>query len=322
MAAAAALAELNQALVWIGFGDQGNRDTICQEAGLLSFEDFVGLTEKDIRDMAEEFSKRTVAQGRISFGLRHIKLLLGVMNWVQDQDRCYRMVSINDVEDADEFRGILDVAIQRAALQKVEDNQVETISKAADPGKFKDEHKWPDWEPAFINYLSTIPGSYHMPLSYMVRENEDPAHDRDFEEDFQVEMIACAPLHRAHFRADAQHVHQLLKNYLVPETAEQWIKGLEVYGDGRRNMMALREHYSREGNASCRIATAERMRESLHYKSEHSLAFSVFLDRMQRMFNIYKEEQEEFSENAKIHELLKQVQHPQLQDRIINRVFD
>ena len=39
MAAAAALAELNQALVWIGFGDQRNRDTICEEAGFLSFED-------------------------------------------------------------------------------------------------------------------------------------------------------------------------------------------------------------------------------------------------------------------------------------------
>ena len=168
MAAAAALAELNQALIWIGFGDQGNRDTICKEAGFLSFEDFVGLTEKDIRDMAEEFSKRTVAQGRISFGRRHIKLLLGVMHWVQDQDRCYRMASIDSVQDTDEFWGILDVAIQRAALQKVEDNQVVTISKAADPRKFKDERKWPNWEPAFINYLSTIPGLYHVSLSYVV----------------------------------------------------------------------------------------------------------------------------------------------------------
>ena len=97
MAAAAALAELNQALVSISFSDQGNRDTICQEAGLLSFEDFVGSTEKDIWDMAEEFSKRTVAQGRISFELRRIKLLLGVMHWVQDQDKCYRMASINDI---------------------------------------------------------------------------------------------------------------------------------------------------------------------------------------------------------------------------------
>ena len=118
--------------------------------------------------MAEEFSKCTVAQGRISFGFCHIKLLLGVMHWVQDQDRCYRMASIDSIQDADEFQGILDVAIQRAAIQKVEDDQVETISKVADPGKFKDECKWPDWEPAFINYLSTIPGSYHMPLSYVV----------------------------------------------------------------------------------------------------------------------------------------------------------
>ena len=103
MAAGAALAELNQALVWISFGDQGNRDTICQEAGLLSFEDFVGLTEKDIRDMAGEFSKRTAVHGRISFGLRRIKLLLGVMHWVQDKDRCYRMASIDGIQDADEF---------------------------------------------------------------------------------------------------------------------------------------------------------------------------------------------------------------------------
>ena len=96
------------------------------------------------------------------------------------------------------------MAIQRAALRKVEDDQVKTISKAADPGKFEDKRKWPDWEPAFINYHSIIPGSYHMPLSYVVQENEDPAHDCDLWEDFQPEMIACAPLHGAHFRADAR----------------------------------------------------------------------------------------------------------------------
>ena len=81
-------------------------------------------------------------------------------------------------------------------------------------------------------------------------------------------------------------------------------------------MFALREHYSGEGNASRHIATAERMREGLHYKNERSLAFSIFLDRMQKMFNIYEEEGEEFTENAKLHELFKWVQHPQLQDTV------
>ena len=163
MAAAAALAEVHQALQWIRFGIQAHRDSICEEAGFELLEDFVGLSEKDIREMAGGYEKRIQAQGRIPFGLRRIKLLFGVMHWVQDQDRCYRNASTGNIADANEFREIIDISIQRAALRKVEDDQVDTISKAADPGKFKDERKWPDWEPAFVNYLSTIPGSYHVP---------------------------------------------------------------------------------------------------------------------------------------------------------------
>ena len=170
MAAAAALAKVHQVLQWIGFGNQVHRDSICEEAGFESLEDFVRLSEKDIREMADGYKKCTQAQGCIPFGLQRIKLLIGVMHWVQDQDRCYRSASTGDIADANEFREIIDISIQHATLRKVEDDQVDTISKAADPGKFKDERKWPDWEPSFVNYLSTIPGSYHVPLSYVVRE--------------------------------------------------------------------------------------------------------------------------------------------------------
>ena len=316
MAAVAALAEVHQALQWIGFGNQVHHDSICEEAGFESLEDFVGLSEKDIREMADGYEKRTQAQGRIPFGLRCFMLLIGVMDWVQDQDRCYRSTTTVDIADANEFREIIDISIQRATLQKVEDDQVDTISKVADPGKFKDKRKWPDWEPAFVNYLCTIPGSYHVPLSYFIREREDLDHDCDFGDDFVSKMIACTPLHGTHFRANSRCVHQLLKNYFVAETAEQWIKNLEPHADGCRDMLALREHYSGGGNASQRIVTAEQVREGLHYKNKRSLAFSIFHDRIQKMFNIYKEEGEEFTENANLRELFKQVQHPQLQDTI------
>ena len=116
MAAAATLAEVHQALQWIGFGNQAHRDSICEKAGFESLEDFVGLSEKDIREMADEYKKRTQAQGRIPFGLRWINFLIGVMHWVQDQDRCYRNASTDDIADANEFREIIDISIQRAAL--------------------------------------------------------------------------------------------------------------------------------------------------------------------------------------------------------------
>ena len=266
--------------------------------------------------MADRYEKHTQAQGSIPFGLRRIKLLIGVMHCVQDQEGCYRNAFTGNIAYAIEFREIINISIQSAAPRKVEDDQVDTMSKAADPGKLKDERKWPDWEPVFVNYLSTIPGSYHVPLSYVVQEQENPDHDRDFGDDFVSKMITCAPLHGAHFRADSRHIHQLLKNFLVAETAEQWIKNLEPHADGCRDMLTLREHYSGEGNASRQIATTERIRDGLHYKNKRSLAFSIFLDRMQKMFNIYEKEGEEFTENAKLHELFKRVQHPQLLDTV------
>ena len=102
-------------------------------------------------------------------------------------------------------------------------------------------------------------------------------------------MIACAPLHGAHFRADSRHVHQLLKNYLVAKMAKQWIKPLEQHGNGCHNMLALRDHYQGEGGASRHTALTECMRENLQYKNQRSLAFSINFDQMQKMFNIYEE---------------------------------
>jgi hypothetical protein len=37
------------------------------------------------------------------------------------------------------------------------------LMKAADPGKFKDKQKWSEWEKAFVNYLSVIPGVNGVP---------------------------------------------------------------------------------------------------------------------------------------------------------------
>ena len=89
----------------------------------------------------------------------------------------------------------------------------------------------------------------------MVRAQE--YHDRItyFQDNFIAETITCAPLSGAHFHADTRKVHQLLKNYLVAETAEQWIRSIEKRANGRDNFDALRLHYTGEGNVSHRVAT-------------------------------------------------------------------
>ena len=209
MATAAALDDVHQCLEWIGFGDVQHRNTIIDEGGFDRLTDFYNINETDIRDMAESFSKRSPAANRIIFRMRRIKWLISMMHWAQDHQRCSEDPDLDDIANADEFKEALLVLAQHASSRKTDAEKVDTISKAADPGKFKDEKKSPDWEPAFLNYLSTIPGVRGVPLSYVVRENDAPDHEMDFGNDFTACLIACAPLNDASFRADARKVHHL-----------------------------------------------------------------------------------------------------------------
>lgn len=59
----------------IGFENEIDRDAIM-EAGIGQFKDFRYLVEKDIRDMANEFGKRTIANGQIVFGLGRTKIIV------------------------------------------------------------------------------------------------------------------------------------------------------------------------------------------------------------------------------------------------------
>ena len=91
--------------------------------------------------MMEEFSKHTVAQGRITFGLSHTKKLTGLLHWMQD---CF---CTNDNPDYLTFNDEqLAEAQSHALVWKADLDLVDTNTKAADPGKFKEElfvhHSW------------------------------------------------------------------------------------------------------------------------------------------------------------------------------------
>ena len=109
--------------------------------------------------------------------------------------------------------------MDQATLRKVAADQAETISKASDPVKFKDNQTWPKWEVKVENYLSTIPGVNGVPLSYIVRDQAAPDHTTYFQGEFISKTIVCAALSRAHFQSDTSKVRHLLNIYLVDKTA-------------------------------------------------------------------------------------------------------
>ena len=92
-------------------------------------------------------------------------------------------------------------AQSHALVCKADINLVDTNTKVADPSKFKEEHKWPEWSKAFTNYLSVIPGVNGIPLSYVICESEP--EDGAVYDSFNECMIARAPHVGQYFEADS-----------------------------------------------------------------------------------------------------------------------
>ena len=303
---------INQILDWIGFSTQEDRTAIINDA-FIDFEDLKKTTEKEITKLEDSFTKKVTAN-RIYFGARKTKKLKALVHWVQDFYRISLTPTIEGLTD-NAMNIALTTAAERAEVRKRMDSISDAASKVANPGPLISEAKWPEWEPKFVNYMSTMLGIDGIPLSYVIREDDAPDQTGPHP-DFVDQCVACAPLTGVAYEADRSTVHQALVSFTTGQPSEDWMKPTNRYKDGRRSMKALRDHFSGEGNTIRRVAEAERLSTTLHYKNERSLAFETFLTKCQKMYNIFEKSGEPMTEDAKIRFLFNKVQHSGLQSTV------
>ena len=205
----------------------------------------------------------------------------------------------------------MNVAGQRAEIRATVSDKADVLSRDASPGKLKSEKDWNVWIAGLRNMLSIIPGAFGVPLVYVIREDEVPDEDEEYET-FVEECIAKFPLEGAYFEADARQVHQLVTSLTQGEMSEEWIKKTRRHRNGRADVLALINHYSGEGNTKRQIADAEKLRDTLHYKTERALPFATFLARLQKMFTLFEENNEPYHEEAKVRCLFDKISNPYL----------
>lgn len=304
---------LTQILHWIGFRTVVQRTAIINDC-FGSFADLKMLSEKDITAMASTFSSARNAADRILFGTTRTKYLKAIIHWIQDFYRTSRTPDIVGLTETT-FKSHLERALSRANIRHTLGEQASTASSVANPGPLKNEKMWKEWEEKFENYTRCSIGSNGIPLNYVIRENDAPDHTT-IHPDFVTETIACAPLNGEYYDADKLSVFNMLVSFTTGQPSGDWIKNTVKFADGRRSMAALRAHFAGEGNATRNVAEADRLKESLHYKSEKAMAFETFLTQMQKMFNIYETEGEPINEDQKIRLLFKKIQHKDLEPAI------
>ncbi len=160
--------------------------------------------------LGKTLGTKTPVADKVSIGLQRMKKLKAVIYWAKDRHRTDMPVTIDINVDTPEakttfLKGLV-TSTERHFIREEARDSLETRAKNASPGKLKDEGKWEAWEGALRVMLGILQGVNHVPLSYVIREDEH--EDGAVYDNFVDECIARASLEGPHFNADARQVHQ------------------------------------------------------------------------------------------------------------------
>ena len=157
-------------LDWIGFTIPAQRAAII--ADITELEDYADIKEKHMQSLADGFARRTVADGQLIVGVSRTKRLTEIIQWVSDFNRVGEKITIAGLNKAS-FREAIIFATGRAANRQAQ-KAAEKSSDDSTPGKLKYDRKWNTWITTFNDMLWSRLGVSGVPLSYIIRENDDP----------------------------------------------------------------------------------------------------------------------------------------------------
>ena len=109
--------EIDRILEYSGF-DESSQRTIIEADGLESYDEILTLGDSDIVNLSKGLSDRTVAAGKINFGLRRTNMMKATIHWSQDFRRIGRIPSLVSISNAEMFCTEIEVARQRARIRK------------------------------------------------------------------------------------------------------------------------------------------------------------------------------------------------------------
>jgi len=134
---------------------------------------------------------------------------------------------------------------QAAALLMVQEEQeiaAKDTIKPVPPDKFTKASGWLSFREALVAYLSQVKGVNRIPLSYVIRDDEQPDPDAVYEND-RERRIATVPLQGHDFRQDSESVFAIIKELTLQGPGWAWIEALDRGRNGRACFNVLVAHY-------------------------------------------------------------------------------
>ena len=282
------------------------------------FQSCLDKTNDEIDADIKTYSSLTQLQGQIRLQPGHKKGIRAFVQWSKDLIRVGADPTVLPF-DPTEIPRLIRRAKEHAAFVK----KSTTLTDTAKPTAFKSDQKWTDWQPVFRNFLRSIPGRNGIPLSYVIRDNDNAIIDPNV--NMFDDYINRAPLNGEAFDIDSAEVHTYIVNFIsTNNVAEAKILGIAEQRNGREDYIRLRDHYEGVGIYAIAIKEADKVIENLIYNGEKKpqMWWEEFEKRLTQSFDVYDrtENRVVYSEEMKLRILCRKVNADFLQNtrQIIN----
>lgn len=169
-------------------------------------------------------------------------------------------------------------------------NKAKLMAATAKPPQFKPSDDWANWSPLVVNYFRQLPGRDGVPLSYVIRDNEQAFYDPN-ENDIQQKYIQAVPLDGPTFQADSLQVHTYIANLIAGNVkAEAAIQRYRRQECGRADWQALKAVFEGTGAFSVDKVNATRILETLFYSGEKGRDhnWSTFQQKLLKAFTTFE----------------------------------
>ena len=271
-----------------------------------SFQICMDKTVDEVQNDLKQYSSLTQTQGQIRVNPGVIQRIHAFIQWSRDMIRTDMDPALSPFPVHDTAMLLTNYKSHQAFIDKSK-----MISDAAKPTKFKENNKWDDWYPTFLNFLRAIPGRNGIPLNYICREDDEPAPNNP-EIDFIENYILQAPVWGTAFKVDAAEVHTYLVNFTSGNSiAEVKMLPYAHENNGRLDFKALKEHYEGVGVNSINVIKAEETLKNLFYAGERKphMWWDEFEKLLSRSFTIIhkNERREVYSNEMKLRILIQKI---------------
>ena len=132
----------------------------------------------------------------------------------------------------------------------------------------------------------------------MIRLDSTPEHHPEVQcSTFLDKLIRCAPNSSTACISGKRKASQLLISHLIP-SIQEWIEPVQKDQDGKESYESLKTRFLGTVNVSRRVAHVEQMKKNLSCTDEKRGNFNQFLQKLSKMFLIFKDEKEPIAEES------------------------